>query len=472
MTRKLLFSFLSIVFLTFNSQAQVLVSSELINTAGGGILAFVSPIAQYDVNTYKITYNTMDVDGSMTVASGAVMIPMNTGCDFFPLISYSHGTVLERDNVPSRNNTESIIPKVLASTGKVTVAHDYLGLGDNAGLHPYIHAESQATAAIDLMRAAREFIEDSLSISLSGEVFLTGYSQGGHGAMATAKYIQDNNLLGEFDIRAVAPASGPYNLSGSQSSVLLSNQPYSNPGYICYLLFAYNRVYGNIFTNYSDILKAPYDQIIPPYFDGTFPMDSVNNQLPAVLSGFIQDSVLANLNATSTSFAHPIWQALLANDNFDWAPNFPMELYYCTMDEQVNYLNSIVTADSMTAAGAVSVVAVNNGALTHGGCVLPSISAASAFFDLHATPCSNIGLQDKFSKGLVSIYPNPASGYFSLNGLDSEARIIIHDLQGKLVLDRIINSEERVDISDLKNSIYALRIISENQMISTKLVVH
>lgn len=470
--QKILSLAIGFIFIQSQANAQKLVSAELINTATGQILAFVNPAAQYDVNTYKITYNTTDIDGSATIASGALMVPVNSGCDQFGLVSYCHGTVLEKDNVPSENNSESLIPKLLASAGKITTAPDYLGLGVNIGLHPYVHAESEATAAIDLMRAAREFVNDSLSVSLNGEVFITGYSQGGHAAMATAKYIQDNNLLSEFDIKAVAPASGPYNMSGSQAAVLLSNQPYSNPGYVCYLLFAYNRVYGNIFNNYSDILKSPYDQTIPSYFNGNFPMDSVNNQLPSVLSDFLEDSVIANLNASASTLNHPIWKALVDNDNYDWLPTFPVEMYYCTQDEQVSFQNSIIAADSMNAKGAVSVVAVNNGATNHGGCVSPSISAANAFFNNEGTPCVNIGIDELLRKGIVSLYPNPAQGYFSVSGLEDEAELSIFDTQGRFIKKTRVEADSKIDISRLEKGSYIVRIYSKGSVGTSYLAVY
>lgn len=469
---KLLLIAISFCLIQVNAIGQKLVSAEFINTASAQILAFVNPAAQYDVDTYKITYHTTDVDGTPTIASGAVMVPVNSGCSEFGLLSYCHGTVLEKDDVPSNNNSESLIPKLLASAGRVATAPDYLGLGVNAGLHPYVHAESEATAAIDLMRAAGEFVTDSLSITLNGEIFITGYSQGGHAAMATAKYIQDNNLLTEFNIKAVGPASGPYNMSGSQAAVLLSNQPYTNPGYVCYLLFAYNRVYGNIFTNYSDILKAPYDQIIPPYFDGTYPMDSVNSKLPSILSDFIQDSVLANLNATATSLNHPIWKALAANDNYDWIPTFPIELYYCTQDEQVNFQNSIVASDSMNASGASNVVAVNNGATNHGGCVSPSISAANAFFNIEGTPCVNIGIDERLRRGIVGLYPNPAQTYFSISGLEDKADISIYDVQGRFIKGFAYEPNAKMSILDLEKGVYVVRIISKGTSGTTYLAVY
>ena len=440
--------------------AQKLVSAQYLSTSTSAQLGVLSPKAIFDVDIYKIAYNTVDVDGSPTVASGAMVIPVNTTCNQFPLISYNHGTVLKKEDVPSRNNGESLIPKLMASTGKVTVCPDYLGLGDNPGLHPYLHAESEATATIDLIRAVREYINDSLTISLNGEVFITGYSQGGHAAMATLKYIQDQNLYSEFNVLAAGPASGPYNLSGSQSQSILSNAPYSNPGYVCYLLFGLNRVYGDLYTNYSDILKSPYDQIIPPYFDGTYPMDSVNAQLPSKINDFIQDSVLQNFANASTTNSHPLWQALIKNDNYDWNPSVPMELYYCTQDEQVAFQNSLDAAMAMSANGA-NVSAINKGAFTHGGCVLPALSGAIDLFSSYETACQYVRLEDYTRQLTLHCYPNPATNEIRLTGIveNTEAELWIYNVSGQLVKHYSqVKNEELASLAGITPGIYLLKV--------------
>ncbi|WP_417612576.1 T9SS type A sorting domain-containing protein [Owenweeksia hongkongensis] len=426
------------------------------------------PQAIYNVETFKITYNTVDVDGSPTVASGAVVIPKQSSCDTFSIVTYAHGTVLEKEDVPSRNNQEATIAKVAASVGAVSVAPDYLGLGDNPGLHPYVHAESEATATIDAIRAARELL-DTLGKGDNGEVFLAGYSQGGHAAMATAKYIQDNNLFSEFDVIGAAPASGPYNLSGTQAAVLLSDQPYSNPGYVCYVLFAMERVYGNIYNSYDEILKSPYDTLIPPYFDGTYNMSVVNNLLPDTLSGFLQDSVLANFKNDSIGKTHPIWQALLANDNYDWKPDFPIEMYYCTQDEQVDYHNSLIAEDSMNAKGATSVIAIDKGAYSHGVCVVPSLQDAMAFFLTRKTGC-NIGIEELEFENL-EVYPNPVSNTFTVSGSENPMDIELINAAGVLVKKKgEVKPNGQVDISNLPTGIYFLKLQNGNHFITKQLI--
>ncbi len=436
-----------------------IVSGTDLGVTSAGLIGFVIGTSTYDVRSYKIVYRTVDIDGTPTMASGLLSIPLNTNCNDYPLAVYNHGTVLLRENVPSRDNSEAFVAKAMATEGVVAISPDYLGLGDNPGLHPYLHAESQATATIDMIRAVREFLPDSLGISLNGEVFVSGYSQGGHAAMATIKYIQDNSLSNEFNIVAAGPASGPYNLSGSQSDVLISNQPYSYPGYVCYLLFGLNRVYGNIFNTYSEILKAPYDVLIPPYFNGNYPMDSVNAKLPAVLADFMQDTVLANFIADSVGQTHPLWQALLAQDNYDWRPDFPMRMYYCTQDEQVSFQNTLDAEAAMQARGATNVTAVNNGALDHGDCVLPSLNDARDWFISLATACQLVSISEQKLASL-KVYPNPVTDKLMLEGIGAEEQLFvqIYSLNGALLWQYAGMPVEVVSIGQLKAGMYLLNI--------------
>jgi hypothetical protein len=190
--------------ITFSSNAQTVVSVEHLGSYSRATLiaTFFGVAFDNGVEEYKVIYNTSDIDGNPTIASGAMYIPW--GCSNFPMGVYQHGTVFDAESVPSRGQEQ--IGLALAGFGYATVAPDYLGLGDNpSNIHPYLHAESQATVAADLIRAARTYIADSMGLAHNGELFITGYSQGGHAAMGFHKYIEDNNLLGEFNVVASAP---------------------------------------------------------------------------------------------------------------------------------------------------------------------------------------------------------------------------------------------------------------------------
>ncbi len=448
-------------FSSFN--AQYLVSCEKVgSTISSVLLAIGSGLElDFDVDMYKMIYNTTDAHSQPTIASGALLIPTNTVCKEFPISVYAHGTSLRKIDVPSNDVSETVIGKVFSAGGYFTCMPDYIGMGDSPGLHPYVHAESEATASIDMIRAAREFIQDSLEMVDNGEVFLTGYSQGGHACMATNKYIQDNNLQSEFNVIASAPCSGPYALSVTMADSITSLTPYSNPGYITYLLASYQMVYGNIFNSWSEVLQSPYDTIVPPYFSGentTLDMGMLNSLLPAVMDSLIQDSVLTNFIIDSVEKNHPLWLALLDNDNFNWTPQNPVNMYYCTADEQVAYTNSLLADSVMNENGALEVESINSGAgLNHNECVLPALSSAFNWFQTLKTSCDISGEIDE-NKNHVSIYPNPTSEILNIN-IESPAQIKIYSTTGKLLLSKSITSKEIIEVDQWSKGMYLMEFI-------------
>jgi hypothetical protein len=139
MHRKLFLSLFLFLFGSFAMMAQTYLVSvtPLDTTSKIYINFFANGRAQFDVANYKVVYNTVDTDGSPAIASGLLCIPL-ANCNNLGLVSYAHGTVLRRNDVPSRNNFESTIGKVFASTGYIATMPDYLGLGDNPGIHPYL----------------------------------------------------------------------------------------------------------------------------------------------------------------------------------------------------------------------------------------------------------------------------------------------------------------------------------------------
>lgn len=445
--------------------SQYLVSCNYVETTLSFILNTSTGLnLPFDVDMYKMIYNTVDAQGNPTIASGAFLVPTNTTCLDFPVAVYHHGTSLRKTDVPSYNVQETIIGKVFAAGGYFTCMPDYIGMGESPGLHPYVHGESEATASIDMIRAAREFISDSLSMIDNGEVFLTGYSQGGHACMATHKYINDNNMSNEFDVIASAPCSGPYVLSVTMADSLTSLTPYSNPGYIVYLLASYELVYGNIFNSWSDILKSPYDTIVPPFFDGnntTLGMGQLNSLIPQVMDSLIVDSVLTNFINDSVNKTHPLWVALLANDNFDWTPQEPVNMYYCTADEQVAYTNSLVADSVMNLNGAPYVQSINSGSgLNHNACVFPALSTALNWFQSLKDPCSSSS-DMLFGKTPIKLYPNPINDEFKLEVLEP-GQLSIYSTDGKLVLQQHVSTQSVVHTNGWLTGLYMIKFDSPN----------
>lgn len=459
-------------FLIFlNVSSQNLQHAHFIQKIPKNNLALIPGLTpEYDVDAYYILYSTVDGKGDSTFASGLFLVPSTDTCNFFPLISYQHGTVLKKTDVPSRLNGESLIGQIFCSLGNITLCPDYVGLGDSPGLHPYCHGLSEATATVDLIRAAREFLNDSLGIFDNGQVFLTGYSQGGHATMAAHKYIEENNLLSEIQVVASAPCSGPYHLSGAQAEMIFNNPDYPSPAYLVYILFAYNLVYENLFDNPDEILKPPYDVLVPPYLNGNYSHSQLNSILPDSMHMFLTDSFYQSVLDDMYDKLTPFWQDLLENDNYDWLPSTPVRLYYCQADEQVSYMNSIHADSAMNASGAVNVQAINiSPSASHGDCGIPAIVTAYFWFDTYRAPCTSTASVNYVHSENGSVFPNPAFDRLEITGLTSDSRISCFNLQGKLLFTINCNDVEHclADVSILNNGLYVLKISdTQNEIIS------
>ncbi len=465
---------LLVVLLIYPSQlfSQTLVSA---NSLGTYLKAFITLTgltnAEYDIEMYKVTYNTTDLNGNPVVASGMIAVPLNTSCDSLPIALYAHGTVLKRDDVPSANNQESLLGKAIASRGYITAMPDFLGLGDLPGLHPYQHAESEATASVDILRAAKEFMANNLSVTYSNEMFITGYSQGGHAAMATTKYIQDNNLGTELNVVASAPLSGAFHASKRQTDELLLDVPYGSPGYIVYLIMAYEEAYGGIYTVPSDFLQSPYDVSIPPMFDGTVAMSAVHSVLPNKVSQYLNPSFLNPFIADSATKSSALWQALLDNDNYDWTPNMPLKMFYCSGDQTVKPENTVDAYTAMIANGATQVFKEDLGSfLDHGGCVIPAVNNAIEFFQTIRTDCvlPNAVSENNRNSNFIQVFPNPAVNQIQINIKNgTQGQLTVFDISGREILQTEISTSKTLHVSDWKNGVYLVKVIS-NQIQSTE----
>jgi len=332
--------------------------------------------AQNGVIAYKIVYETIDPFNARTTASGAVIVP-TASTKALPLASYQHGTVTLKSDVPSAMNDDFALSLVLGGTGYVACAPDYIGLGDSPGLHPYHHAKTEATAAIDLLRAARTLCLSN-SVALNGQLFIVGYSQGGHATMALHRELEASHS-NEFTITASAPMAGAYDMSGVTTTDFLSGRSVPNPYYYAYLLAAYQSVY-HITNSLSDMLVSPFNVTLPPLFDGQHSGSDINQAMgTSVPTNILKPDVLSAFKSNPN---HPLRFALQDNDVYDWTPRAPMQMYHCHADQDVLFANSQVAYDSFIAHGATQVRLIDpSPSSTHGTCAPFALLQAKGWFD-------------------------------------------------------------------------------------------
>jgi len=318
-----------------------LVSYELIDEASKeyaqGVLDLFVPSAPdcpYDLRMYNLEYETIDQFGNIAIASGAIVVPVDQ-LQTFPLVSFHHGTQIERSGTYSQDGNLDLLTMWLGTT-YVSLFPDYLGLGISEVFHPYQINIPSATASVDMIIASKEFCQLN-DIYINNQLFLTGYSEGGYVSAAVQKMIEEeySDIL---DITASTLCAGAYDMSGTMFDLMIAEEEYGEPYYLPYIIFSYHDSYG-ILDDISDYFLPEYSDTLQILFNGEFGASSINSVMPSipihVMDPQLVDEVTENYN-------HPFREKLRENDLYDWAPQSPTKIIHSYEDELVPYQNAEV----------------------------------------------------------------------------------------------------------------------------------
>jgi pimeloyl-ACP methyl ester carboxylesterase len=352
----------------------------LVNLAATQIpqVSEIVPDIQSGVIVYAITYKTTFM-GQDKTASGLVAIPSVPGA--YPVLSYQNGTNTVHANAPSKNPYYPIyqLLECVASSGYVVVISDYLGFGASEDmLHPYLHKESTVQTVIDMLYAVKEFDQDvAKDITLSGDYFLMGYSQGGWATLALLEEI-DKNYRSDFNVRAASCGAGPYDLAYFNSHVLGLSE-YPMPAFLAYIADAYSE-YDLYSSSVSSLFNAPYASLIPGLFNGDYDTDQINDQLTTNISELFTAGYIAGY-ASSPAY-QGVRDALVENSIEGWDCSVPVLFMHGTADTWVMPELSSRMHDAMINAGSspLTCLYVPMEGLDHTGGVIPAGLGALEFF--------------------------------------------------------------------------------------------
>lgn len=461
------------------------------------------------VSAIKIIYSTIDGKGLPTKASGVVFLPVVLPGTEVPVFSYLHGTLTKDDDAPSNlKGLESIIGWIMSMDGYISVLPDYLGMSDGPGVHPYTHAKSEASASIDMLKAATQLcMYPGVMAKPNGNLYLCGYSQGAHAALATQRELEQNPIPGlGLTLKKTVAGSGAYSLSYIQKNFLFNNTYYPNPSFLPYLILGYQEVYGNLYSNLSQVFKYPYYEKIPGLFDGSNDVEEIDSELPAEWQKMFVTKYLWNIHY---NYFHPLNRDLRDNDLINWKPKTDLHLYYSTADELVAKENSMLAYISFLLKGSSKVTCLPVSNLSHfetapfvlllakiqfdcasgiNPCGLslpallglksasgPDLSMLSDAMYLDATLDKNSIQSEEIQAYLqeeqnmqnkLILYPNPASEFVTIelnSALPTNSRISIYDMQGKLVLDKNFTDKIiQLNVKPFKAGVYKVVLNGES----------
>jgi len=328
-------------------EAGKLVSCRLVENDGAGA-------AEYPVKMYAITYNTPDTDQQMVVASGLVIIP-DPSVKKYSLVSFQHGTMVHKQEAPSYPETCDYVPVLKLFAGKqyVVAMPDFIGMGHSTVRHPYMHADTGASACLDMLRATKDLCAQ-LGVQLNAKLFLTGYSQGGAVTMALQRLLE-RDYAAEFPVTASAPGGGPYD------QVQVWRYGLAHPNKIwtpvaAYMLVAYNRIYG-LYPDLGEMFNQPYAGLVDGLFDGAHNLDEITQALPETVQQMLRPEFIEKFNRGGNS-AYLAW---MVNSTNNWRPRAPVRLYHARGDEAVPFEVAVQTGALMRSLGAnVRLIDVGN----------------------------------------------------------------------------------------------------------------
>ena len=326
------------------------------------------------VDMYEVTYKGMWLDSTYITAKGVMYVPRNNKPN--AEVIYDHGTRISVAMKPGIQDLEQIICMMYSVDGYISLFPYYYGIGGGEKEHIYQDIQTEAMASIYMLKACRE-VYSKIGTTTSGDLFLTGYSQGGHASMATHKVLE-SGAFPEIHLTASAPMSGAYDMSGVQSKTMFEH--YDHPHYLPYLILSYQYAYNLWPGDIYDIFKAPYNTEIKDLFKQPRTLDYayIDSVLPKIPSTMVVDSLVERFRNDTMM---PFTVKLRENALYNWVPKAPMQMCACYGDNEVTYLNTIKAYDYMSLRTQSVHKRLFGKHLSHNPCAPFAIIYSKIFFD-------------------------------------------------------------------------------------------
>jgi hypothetical protein len=170
-------------------------------------------------------------------------------------------------------------------------------------------------------------------------------------------------------------------------------------------------------------------------FDGETTGEVINDFLAGPTVDIVQEGALEAMMDPSSAF----FAAAQDNDLYQWVPESPVQMYYCTLDEQVFHENTLLTESWMNDNGASTVSSVNGGPLNHSGCALLAILGGTVWLNGQANLCTTASMaRDESRPGLEW---RPTETGILVDGLDPGQAWTLYATDGRVQSSGVAKSD-------------------------------
>lgn len=328
------------------------------------------------VDLYRVTYSSVipERGNAPITATGLIAVPA-TGGTAFPMVSYQHGTVYGKQEVPSypdQSPETKLMIAQFAGQGYVVIGADYFGMGTSNEPEGYMVKASHQQASYDMLMASGAVL-DRMNIR-STNLFLAGWSQGGFVTMAFLEKLESAQVT----VSAAATASAPVDVFVALNGFLNFPRP-NDASWVNSLFilsaFSFENYYGVPGLARSVIEDEYYELALKAYQREPFDPFEIPTDLHKLIKPQYFDPQF---------FAASAYGRLLAQtEAYRWVIRSPVRTYYGETDEAISTgLGRLaMTYQRAMGNGNPTVDAVSTGATTHRGTFAKAVPQWKTWFD-------------------------------------------------------------------------------------------
>ncbi len=328
------------------------------------------------VNLYRITYNSVVPErGNKPLSQPGFLRLPDAPPAQLPLVSYQHGTVYGKDEVPSnpdKSPETAVMIAQFAGQGYALIGADYFGMGASSEPEGYMVKGSHQQATYDMLLASRAAMAQ-MKVADS-KLFLAGWSQGGFVTMAFLEKLEKSGARVDAAVTASAPVDVYAALSGFLNFPRKNDAGWTNSLFIL-SSFAFENYYG--VPGLARSLFAPeyYELARKAYMREPFNPADIPTDLRKLLRADYFDP---------TYFASSAYGRLVAETHaYRWIIATPTRNFYGEADEAISTGIGQLAATYQHAIGAGNdkVQAVSTGQTSHRGTFATAIPEWKKWFD-------------------------------------------------------------------------------------------